>query len=68
MSIDSALIDIRLPAAPKATKPRNDVIAVIRRLVGRPRWLQEQPHLKLGDSYRIPDGRGRGSSWLHTHH
>jgi hypothetical protein len=71
MSINSAPIDIRLPAAPTATQPGNDVIAVIRRLLGRPLWPQERPYLNVGDAYQIPGARRgyeRASNWVHTHH
>ncbi len=71
MSINSALVDIRLPAAAIGSEPGNDVIAVIRRLVARARWRQEDLFLNVGDSYRIPDGRRgyeRASNWVHSHH
>ena len=39
MNINSAVIDIRLPADTTATEHRTNVIAAIRRLVGHPRPL-----------------------------
>jgi hypothetical protein len=71
MSINSALVDLRMPADPTATERGIKVIAVIRRLVGRPRWSQERPYLNIDDSYPIPDrrrGYDGGSNWVHTHH
>jgi hypothetical protein len=60
MSINSAVVDLHMPADPPADPPAskrgdNNVIAVIRGLVARPRWSQERPYLNIGDSYRIPD-------------
>jgi hypothetical protein len=71
MNINSAVIDIRLPAETTATEHRTNVIAAIRWLVGHPRPLQERPYLNVGDSYRISNGHRRhehASSWIHTHH
>ena len=42
MNINSAVIDIRLPADTTATEHGTNVIAAIRRLVGHPRPLQER--------------------------
>ena len=71
MIINSAVVDLHMPADPTASERGDKVIAVIRRLVGRPRWSQERPYLNIGDSYRIPDGcRGHegGFNCVHTHH
>lgn len=70
MSINSALVDLHVPADPTSTERGNQVIAVLRRFVGRPRWSQQPPYLKLGDSYRIFDGRRgyAGPNWVHAHH
>ena len=71
MNINSAVIDIRLPAETTGTEHRTNVIAAIRRLVGHPRLLQERPYLNVADSYRISNGRRgheHGSTWVHTHH
>jgi hypothetical protein len=71
MTINSALVELRLPAAPTATGRGIKVIAVTRRLVGRPPWSQERLYLNIGDSYRTPDRPRRSegaSNWLHTHH
>jgi len=71
MSINSAVVDLRIPADPSASEHADKLTAVIRRLVRRPRCSQVRPYLNIGDSYRIPDGcRGgeSGSKWVHTHH
>ena len=71
MSINSALIDLHIPAHPASTDRQSELIAAIRRLAGRPARWRERPHLRIGYSYRIPDGRpghGGGSNWVHTHH
>ena len=71
MSINSALLDLRLPADRTATKREITVIAMIRRLVGRPRRPHGRPYLSISDSYRIPDRRREyegGANWVHTHH
>lgn len=71
MSINSAVVDLPLSADPPATYRGIEVMAVIRRLVGRPRQAQERPYLNIGDSYRVPDRRrryDRGPNWVHTHH
>jgi hypothetical protein len=77
MSTNSALADLHVPAHPISNERGNEIIAVIRRLVGRPRlvarprWSQERPGLKTGDSYRISDGRRRydgAFTWVHSHH
>ena len=71
MSINSALVDLRVPAEVTLAERGTKAIAVIGRLVGRPRWPQPRPYLNVGDSYRIPGGRRGyecGSNWVHTHH
>ncbi len=71
MSSNAALIDLHIPADPTSSALGRRAIAGMRRLVGCPRWSQEQPYLKIGPSFRIPDGRrrdGGGSSWVHTRH
>lgn len=71
MSINSALIDLRIPAGAVAAESGNNAIAAVRRLVRRPAASRPRPDLKIGDSYRIPDRRhgfsGR-SNWVHTRH
>ena len=60
MSITSAAVDLHIPAANPASSARgHKVIAVIRQLASRPRWSPDRPHLKIGDSYQIPDGAPR---------
>jgi hypothetical protein len=71
MSTNSALVDLHMPAEPISTERRSEVIALIRRLVNRPRWPQARPYLAIGGSYRISDGRRRyqgRSNWVHAHH
>jgi hypothetical protein len=71
MSIDSALIALHIPTDRTSTERGNELIAVIRRLVGRPPRPQGRPYLKIGDSYGISNGRSgyaRGSNWVHAHH
>jgi hypothetical protein len=71
MSITSAPVDLHIPANPASFARGHKVIAVIRQLASRPRWSPERPHLKMGDSYLIPDGRrgyDGGSNWVHPRH
>jgi hypothetical protein len=71
MSINSVVVDLHTPADATLTDRGNRAVAVIRRLVGRPRWSQERPYLKIGDSYRIRDrrhGHEVGTNWLRSHH
>jgi hypothetical protein len=71
MSIDSALVALRLPADRADTGRGQQVVPVIRRFVAPPRWPQQRPILKIGGSYRIPDERGSYSGrsrWIHAHH
>jgi hypothetical protein len=71
MSATSAVIELHIPADPTVTERRENVRAVIRRLVTRPRSSQERSYLHIGGSYPIPDGRrayARELNWVHTHH
>jgi hypothetical protein len=71
MTTNSAIMDVRLPAARTPTGRVNNVVAVVRRRISRPRWSRERPYLKISNSYRISDGRRRyegASNWIHSHH
>lgn len=72
MSTNSVVVvDLHIPPGPTSTERENKAVAAIARLVGRPRWAPDRWSLKIGDLYRIPDGRHGdegGCTWVHTHH
>ncbi len=72
MSTNSVVVvDLHIPARPTSPERENKIVAAIARLVGRPRWTPDRRYLKIGDLYRIPDGRHGdegGCTWVDTHH
>ena len=71
MSINSALLDLRLPADRTATKREITVIAMIRRLVGllggRTGDRISVSATRIGSRIGAASYEG-GANWVHTHH
>ena len=71
MSIESAVVELSVPAVRRSTEREGELIAVIRRRLDRPRASHERPSFRIGPSYLFPDRRRRyegGVNWVHTHH